>query len=187
MNANSKLHATLKAARLNYGVAKAGFCSVSAMKANLSSVSAKFFRSTKVKFSFALAVSLCAFVPLVAQDLSDDYKQGVMYYSKFRGGVTLDMYIAKSDIVALQKNGVLPNGATIVVEEYFNENGKKGALNRYIAMQKRGKAWKFIPYNADKSVNLNDNPARCSECHISSINGEDKVFSLDKIKAYKLK
>lgn len=139
-----------------------------------------------IKFKLILTASLLG-VSLVAQDLSADYKKGVMYYSKFRGGVIEDMYIAKSDIVVLQQNGVLPNGATIVVEEYFNENGKKGKLNRYIAMQKRGKDWEFIPYNADKSVNLNDNPARCSECHLSSISGEDKVFSLDIIKAYKLK
>ena len=139
----------------------------------------------KAKFiSLALAVS---FVSLLAQDLSDDYKQGVMYYSKFRGDVIEDMYISKSDIIALQRDGVLPNGAKIVVEEYFNEGGKKGALNRYIAMQKRGKVWEFMPYNADKSVNLNDNPARCKDCHTSSISGEDKVFSIDRIKSYKLK
>lgn len=134
----------------------------------------------------SLALAIC-FVSLLAQDLSDDYKQGVMYYSKFRGGVIEDMYISKDDIVALQRDGILPNDAKIVVEEYFNENGKKGSLNRYIAMQKRGKAWEFVPYNADKSVNFSDNPARCKECHTSSISGEDKVFSIDKIKAYKLK
>lgn len=143
---------------------------------------------TKIKFNLALtASSLCAFAPLLAQDLDESYKSGVMYYSKFRGGVIEDMYIDKSAIVALQRNGVLPNGVKIVVEEYFNENGKKGALNRYIAMQKRGADWDFIPYNADKSVNVDDNPSRCKECHFSSVNGEDKVFSLDKIKAYKLK
>ncbi len=123
------------------------------------------------------------FVALWAQDLGD-YKNGVMYYSKSRGGVIEDMYIAKGDIAALQKDGVLPDGARIVVEEYFNKGGKKGALNRYIAMQKRGAEWEFTPYNADKSVNLNDNPARCKSCH-SSISGEDKVFSLDRIKNYK--
>ena len=139
----------------------------------------------KAKFiSLALAVS---FVSLLAQDLSDDYKQGIMYYSKFRGGVIEDMYISKDDIIALQRDGVLPNGAKIVVEEYFNEGGKKGALNRYIAMQKRGKSWEFVPYNADKSVNFSDNPARCKDCHTSSISGEDKVFSIDRIKSYKLK
>ena len=139
----------------------------------------------KAKFiSLALAVS---FVSLLAQDLSDDYKQGVMYYSKFRGGVIEDMYISKNDIIALQRDGILPNGAKIVVEEYFNEGGKKGALNRYIAMQKRGKSWEFVPYNADKSVNFSDNPARCKDCHTSSISGEDKVFSIDRIKSYKLK
>lgn len=142
--------------------------------------------NTKLRLTLAASL-LCAFVPLLAQSLDESYKQGVMYYSKFRGNVIEDMYIAKSDIVALQQNGILPNGATIVVEEYFNESGKKGKLNRYIAMQKRGKSWEFIPYNADKSVNSNDNPARCKECHFSSVSGEDKVFSLDIIKAYKLK
>ena len=140
----------------------------------------------KIKVRFAALAILCA-VPLLAQDLDEGYKNGVMYYSKFRGGVIEDMYIDKSAIVALQKDGVLPNGARIVVEEYFNENGKKGALNRYIAMQKRGADWDFIPYNADKSLNVNDNPSRCKSCHTSSIRGVDKVFSLDKIKAFRFK
>lgn len=144
----------------------------------------KINKMTKARFA-TLAI-LCA-VPLLAQDLDESYKNGIMYYSKFRGGVIEDMYIDKSAIAALQKDGVLPSGARIVVEEYFNENGKKGALNRYIAMQKRGTDWDFIPYNADKSVNVNDNPSRCKSCHTSSVSGVDKVFSLDKIKAFRLK
>ena len=141
----------------------------------------------KVKFAFALTASLCACAPLYAQDLSPSYKNGLMYYSKFRGGVIEDMYIDKSALITLQQKGFLPNNTKIVVEEYFNENGKKGALNRYIVAQKKGKEWEFVPYKPDKSVDTNDNPARCKECHYGSISGEDKIFSLGKIKAYKLK
>ena len=67
----------------------------------------------KTKARFATLAILCA-MPLLAQDLDEGYKNGVMYYSKFRGGVIEDMYIDKSAIVALQKDGVLPNGARIV-------------------------------------------------------------------------
>ena len=134
----------------------------------------------KIYVIFAL---LCG--AIVAQDLSADYKNGVMYHSKARGGVIEDMYIDKSAIVALQKDGVLPNGARIVMEEYVSENGKKGALNRYIAMQKRGKSWEFSAYNADGSLNRTDNPTRCLNCHRESVSGEDIVFTIDLLKAFR--
>ena len=134
----------------------------------------------KIYVIFAL---LCG--AIVAQDLSADYKNGVMYHSKARGGVIEDMYIDKSAIVALQNDGVLPNGARIVMEEYTNQNGKKGALNRYIAMQKRGKSWEFSAYNADGSLNRNDNPTRCLNCHRESVSGEDIVFTIDLLRAFR--
>ena len=99
----------------------------------------------KVKFAFALTASLCACAPLYTQDLSPSYKNGLMYYSKFRGGVIEDMYIDKSALITLQQKGFLPNNTKIVVEEYFNENGKKGALNRYIVAQKRARNGSLSP------------------------------------------
>ena len=135
----------------------------------------------KIYVIFAL---LCG-IAVNAVDLSADYKNGIMYHSKARGGVIEDMYIDKSAIVALQKDGVLPNGARIVMEEYANKNGKKGAINRYIAMQKRGKSWEFSAYNADGSLNRADNPTRCLKCHRESVRGEDIVFTLDLIKAFR--
>lgn len=138
-----------------------------------------------MKIFYVIFALLCGSGAVNAQDLSDDYKNGVMYHSKARGGVIEDMYIDKSAIVALQKDGVLPNGARIVMEEYANQNGKKGALNRYIAMQKRGKAWEFSAYNADGSLNRADNPTRCLNCHRESVRGEDIVFTIDKLKAFR--
>ena len=138
-----------------------------------------------MRIFYVALFAVCGFVAVNAKDLSADYKNGIMYHSKARGGVIEDMYIDKSAIIALQKDGVLPNGARIVMEEYVSENGKKGALNRYIAMQKKGKAWEFSAYNADGSLNRADNPMRYLNCHRESVSGEDIVFTIDLLKAFR--
>ncbi|RDU55241.1 hypothetical protein CQA49_02405 [Helicobacter sp. MIT 00-7814] len=116
-----------------------------------------------------------------------DYKNGVLYTSITRGGVIEDIYAQEADILALQKEGKLPELATITMEEYANNNGTHGNLNRYIIMQKHGKQWRFEAFNADKSINVKENTTRCLNCHASAIEGEDIVFTLDSLKKFPLR
>lgn len=115
-----------------------------------------------------------------------NYKNGVMYASIKRGNVIEDIYAQKADIKALQTEGKLPELTTITMEEYANNGGARGQLNRYIIMQKRDKKWRFEAFNADKSLNTAENTNRCLSCHTSSLSGEDIVFTLDSMRNFRL-
>ncbi|TLD81167.1 hypothetical protein LS70_008555 [Helicobacter sp. MIT 11-5569] len=118
---------------------------------------------------------------------SQSYKNSIHYTSVMRGSIIEDMFIDKDVINALQQGKNLPNGTLIVMEEYHNQSGQRGQINRYITMQKVNNDWEFEAFNADKSRNYTENTQRCYDCHKNSISGEDIVFTLDKIKAFKLK
>lgn len=106
-----------------------------------------------------------------------------------RGGQTISYKVADTQLKTHRGIPIFglyadyKNQVSVEYDKYFN--GKKGALNRYIAMQKIGKAWKFSAYNADGSPNRADNPTRCLNCHRESVQGEDIVFTLDKLKAFR--
>ena len=115
---------------------------------------------------------------VAAQDLNA-YRSWIRYHTMTRGNVLEDMYIEKSAIDFLQKNGTLPDGTAIVMDE-FSRDSKN--LRRIITMQKTGKTWQFKEFKADKTQNMAESGARCLSCHQSSVAGEDIVFTLDKIK-----
>lgn len=123
-------------------------------------------------------------VALFALDFPKDYKQGILYASIVRGGLIEELFIAKEAMESLQIEGKLPNGAIITMEEYQNNAGQKGAMNRIIIMQKVGDDWAFESFKPNRVRPESENTQRCYNCHRDSIMGEDIVFTLDKIKTY---
>ena len=115
-----------------------------------------------------------------------DYKNGVMYEQVKRSNVIEDIYAPKTAISSLQKDGKLPDNTVITMEEYANENGQKGKLNRIIIMKKTGQDWQFDSFDNNGNLNHSENPNRCYSCHKDSVVGEDIVFTLNKIKNFKL-
>ena len=109
----------------------------------------------------------------------------VLYTSVSRGGIVEDLYTSEVAIKALQNGQNLPENTIITMYEYQKNNGTKGKLNRIIAMQKQGKEWKFMAFNADKTPNTKENTQRCLNCH-KGLNKEDIVFTLEQIKAFKI-
>lgn len=135
----------------------------------------------------AILVALCVLgfgVALFSLDFPKDYKQGILYASIVRGGVIEELFIAKEAMESLQREGKLPNGAIITMEEYQNNAGQRGAMNRIIIMQKVGDDWDFESFKPNGVRSESENTQRCYNCHRDSIVGEDIVFTLDKIKAY---
>ena len=114
-----------------------------------------------------------------------DYKNGVMYEQVKRSNVIEDIYAPKTAISSLQKDRKLPDNTVITMEEYANENGQKGKLNRIIIMKKTGQDWQFDSFDNNGNLNRSENPNRCYSCHKDSVAGEDIVFTLDKIKNFK--
>lgn len=145
----------------------------------------------KVKYSYKKAgiILSLGFLGLMGASLPlafpDSYKSGVRYETITRGGIIEDMYIAKEAISALQSTGKLPQGTLITMEEWQNDNGKRGKINRYIIMQKSGDSWEFQAFRADKSLNSSEDTKRCYNCHRNAISGEDIVFSLDRLKSWR--
>jgi hypothetical protein len=73
---------------------------------------------------------------------------------------------------------------------------RDGKLFRYVVMEKRtgwgagytpekrNGEWKYQAFNADKSMNRNENLDRCFSCHQSQA-GRDFVHTLDRMKSAK--
>ena len=107
-----------------------------------------------------------------------------MYEQVKRGNVIEDIYAPQAAIKALQQSGKLPDSTIIAMEEYANEKGQKGKINRIIVMKKVGTNWQFDSFDAKGKLNHSENPNRCYSCHKDSIAGEDIVFTLDKMKSF---
>ncbi|MBR5941682.1 MAG: cytochrome P460 family protein [Neisseriaceae bacterium] len=116
--------------------------------------------------------------------LPQDYKNGVMYEQVKRGNVIEDIYAPQSAIDAVKKGNKIPENTLIAMEEYANQNGQKGKLNRIIVMKKMKNDWQFNAFLSNRRLNKNENPQRCYQCHKDSISGEDIVFTLDKMKSF---
>lgn len=133
----------------------------------------------KIKsFAFLFIFFLAGVV--FAQDLNA-YRTWVRYHTMTRGAVLEEMYVEKNAMDFLKKNGTLPEGTSIVMDE-FSQDSK--ILRRIITMQKIGKTWQFKEFKADKTQNIAESGERCFSCHQSSVSGEDIVFTLEKIKNF---
>jgi hypothetical protein len=123
----------------------------------------------------------------------EDYAKGVHYATVKRGNIREEIFTRREAIAAAKNGQPIPSGTVITLVDY-----RDGALFRYVVMEKRtgwgaeyppdkrNGEWEFQAFNADKSVNHNENVDRCFSCHKSQ-ERQDFVFTLDRMKNVPLK
>jgi hypothetical protein len=119
----------------------------------------------------------------------ESYPEGVHYATVNRRNITEELFTSRAAIEAVKKDQPLPSGTVITMEDY-----RDGKLFRYVVMEKRAGwgaeyppekrngEWEFQAFNADKSVNRNQNLDRCFACHKGQAQ-QDFVFTLDRMKS----
>lgn len=95
-----------------------------------------------------------------------------VHYSTVTRGEDELMLTSREAMEAAQQGLPMPEGSHVVIE--FRQNGE---VTRYFVMQKgtgwgedydegrRTGDWQFQAYNADRTVNLTSDSARCQSCH----------------------
>lgn len=114
----------------------------------------------------------------------------VHYTTVRRGDVTEHIMTTREAIDAVKKGQPIPDGTHFVLVDY-----RDGKVHRYFVMQKgkgwgadydesrRTEDWQFQWFWADKSINMDENTARCQSCH-SSRSGENFLYTFDAIGAF---
>ena len=118
----------------------------------------------------------------------ETYAEGVHYATVKRGNIREELFTSLDAIAAVKNGQPIPSGTVVTMEDY-----RDGKLFRYVVMEKRtgwgteyppevrNGEWEFQAFNADKSVNQNENVSRCFSCH-KSREQQDFVFTLDQMK-----
>ncbi len=113
-----------------------------------------------------------------------DLEALVHYTTVRRGNVTEHIMTTPEAIEAVKAGQSIPNGTHFVLIDYRDEI----ELYRYFVMQKgeswgedydanrRTADWQFQWFWPDKSVNMDENTARCQSCHRSQ-EGSDFLFT----------
>nr|WP_315847621.1 cytochrome P460 family protein [uncultured Rhodoferax sp.] len=89
----------------------------------------------------------------------------VKYTNIQRGEKLEEMFTTPAAIAVLKTSKPLPTGTQLVLVEHVN-----GKLFRYLVAQKTGEgkdAWKYQSFLPDRSIQKDENPARCFSCHQS--------------------
>lgn len=114
-----------------------------------------------------------------------NYAEGVRYATVNRGSISEEIFTSRAAIDAVKNGQPIPSGTVLTLVDY-----RDGVLFRYVVMEKRtgwgaeyspeqrNGEWEFQAFNADKSVNRNENLDRCFSCHTSR-ERQDFVFMLD--------
>ena len=146
-------------------------------------------RALVVIVAFGLAGQATAGRDLVK--FPENFAEGVRYAIVPRGDIRQELYTSRAAVEAAKQGRALPSGTVITLVDY-----RDGKLYRYVVMEKRagwgGKyapdmrngEWEYQAFNADKSVNRNDNVARCFACHKSQ-EAQDFVFTHERMKGVK--
>ena len=118
----------------------------------------------------------------------DNFESGVHYATVERGNIREELFASREAVEAARRGEPLPGGTVITLVDY-----RDGKLFRYVVMEKRSGwgtqypeskrngEWEYQAFNADKSVNRNENLDRCFSCHKSEA-ANDFVFTLDRMK-----
>jgi hypothetical protein len=118
----------------------------------------------------------------------ENYAEGVRYATVPRGDIRQEIYTSQAAIDAVKNGQPIPSGTVITLVDY-----RDGKLHRYVVMEKRSGwgagyppelrngEWEFEAFNADRTVNTNDDVSRCFACHKAQAQ-RDYVFTLDRIK-----
>ncbi len=134
----------------------------------------------------ALPVSVWAGGELV--QFPQNYLEDVLYTTVYRGNIREDIYASRKAIEAVKKGRPVPSGTVMTLVDF-----RDGELFRYVVMEKRagwGTAypeeirngeWEYQAFNADKSVNEQEDLLRCFRCHKSE-ERNDFVFTFDDMK-----
>ncbi len=136
--------------------------------------------------AFALAAPSWAERGLVK--FPEKYAEGIRYAVVPRGDIRQELYTSRAAIDAARADKPLPDGTVITLVDI------RGAqVHRYVVMEKRAGAgtvyppevrngdWLFEVFNADRSVNLNDDVKRCLSCHQPQAK-TDYIFTFDHLK-----
>ncbi len=117
----------------------------------------------------------------------ENLDQLVHYTTVRRGNVTEHIMTTPEAIEAVKNRQPIPAGSNFVLVDY-----RDGELYRYFVMEKgegwgadyderrRTADWQFQWFWPDKSVNMDENTARCQSCHQSQ-QGSDYLFTAYRI------
>ncbi len=109
----------------------------------------------------------------------ENLEQLVHYTTVRRGNVTEHIMTTREAIEAVKNGQPIPVGTHFVLVDY-----REGKVHRYFVMEKgqdwgadydasrRTGDWQFQWFWADKSINMNENTARCQSCHSSQSRSE---------------
>lgn len=119
----------------------------------------------------------------------EGYEEDILYTTVYRGKIKEEIYASREAIEAVKKGQPIPSGTVITLVDY-----RDGELHRYVVMEKRSGwgteysedirngEWEYQAFNADKSVNEQENLIRCFRCHKSEAR-KDFVFTFDDMKS----
>jgi hypothetical protein len=117
-----------------------------------------------------------------------DFDKGVLYATVERGNLKEQIFTSREAIAAAKRGEALPSGTVITLVDY-----RDGKLHRYVVMEKRSGwgaqyaeskrngEWEFQAFNADKTVNTNENLDRCFGCHKPQA-ANDFVWTFNRMK-----
>lgn len=117
------------------------------------------------------------------------YASGVHYATVNRGNIREELFTSREAIKAVKQGEAIPSGTVITLVDY-----RDGKLFRYVVMEKRtgwgadyppekrNGEWEYQAFNADRSVNVNENLDRCFSCHKSQA-ADDFVFTASRMKS----
>lgn len=113
--------------------------------------------------------------------------QLVHYTTVRRGNVTEHIMTTREAMEAVKNGRPIPAGTHFVLADY-----RDGELHRYFVMEKgegfgadyderrRTTDWQFQWFWPDRSVNMDENTARCQSCHRSQADS-DFLYTADRI------
>ena len=123
----------------------------------------------------------------------ENYDKGVNYATVNRGNVREEAYTSQEAIGAVQNGQPIPSGTVITLEIYEDEE-----LSEIFVMEKRAGwgdqnppdtprngDWQYQEYNADRSVDYEEDIGRCFTCHANQ-ERDDFVNTLDEMRGYEL-
>jgi hypothetical protein len=121
----------------------------------------------------------------------ENFADGVLYATVERGNIREEIFTSRATIDAVKNGQPIPSGTVITLVDY-----RDGKLFRYVVMEKRtgwgaqyspekrNGEWEFQAFNADRSVNHNENLDRCFSCHKAK-EQQDFVFTFEQMKSVK--
>jgi hypothetical protein len=137
---------------------------------------------TRTTFVAALGIGILPALWATAEETRvtfPDLDALIHYTTVNRGDVTEHMLTTQAAIDATQGGQPIPDGTQVVLVDY-----REGEVYRYFVMEKgagwgadyddrrRTGDWQFQFYWGDRSINMEENTARCQSCHQSRSEAE---------------